>query len=133
MSKSIEGSYILLTDDLPTISQRLARVPTDIGKGEKAPTEGGVANLLILVELFEGEAKRKRYEREYQTSGIKYKALKEELAEAIYRELKPIQEKRKYFEERPSLVEEILKEGKEYCSKIARQTLIEAKQAMGLL
>jgi len=133
MSKSIEGSYILLTDDLETIRRRLAAAPTDIGKGKEVPKTGGVASLLTLVELFEGKEKRQKYEREYLTRGIRYKELKEELAEAIYKELAPIQERRKYFEARPKLVAEILEEGRVYCSKIARQTLGEVKKAMGLV
>ena len=55
------------------------------------------------------------------------------LAEAIYQELKPIQERRKYFESNPKLVEEILEEGRRYCSRIAQRTLGQVKQAMGLL
>lgn len=133
MSKSVEGSCILLTDDLAAIKQKLARAPTDIGRGKGVPEEGGVANLLTLVELFMGENKRQSFEAEYLGRGIKYVKLKEELAEAIYEELKPIQEKRKYFEERLKLVDEILEEGRIYCSKIAKATLIEAKTAMGLI
>ena len=133
MSKSGEGSYILLTNGLGTIKTRLAKMPTDIGYGKKVPKEGGVANLLTLVELFEGKEKRKGYEREYKVSGIKYKVLKEELAEAIYKELKPIQERRRYFEETPKLVDEILEEGRVYCSKIAKETLREVKEKMGLV
>jgi len=133
MSKSVEGSYILLTDDLQTIRRRLAAAPTDIGKGSKVPKSGGVANLLTLVELFEGKERRQEYEKEYLTKGIMYKDLKEELAQAIYKELVPIQERRRYFEERPKLVAEILEEGRVYCSKIARQTLAEVKEAMGLV
>jgi tryptophanyl-tRNA synthetase len=133
MSKSVEGSYILLTDDLQTIRRRLAAAPTDIGKGKEIPKTGGVANLLILVELFEGKEKRQEYEKEYLSRGIRYKDLKEKLAEAIYKELAPIQERRKYFEERPKLVAEILEEGRKYCSKIAKKTLREAKEAMGLV
>jgi tryptophanyl-tRNA synthetase len=133
MSKSVKGSYILLTDDLATIKERLAGAPTDIGHGKTIPQEGGVANLLTLVELFEGKAKREKYEKEYKASGIKYQVLKEELAEAIYQELKPIQEKRKYFEQHPEVVDKILEEGRVYCSKIAKETLREAKKAMGLV
>ncbi len=131
MSKSVVGSYILLTDDLETIEGRLAKVPTDLGQGREVPKEGGVAALLTLVELFEGSKKRKAYEKQYLGSGIKYQGLKEELAQAIYRELAPIQERRRYFEERPELVARILEEGRVYCSKIARQTLAEVKKAMG--
>lgn len=132
MSKSIEGSYILLTDDLETIKRRLAGAPTDTGKGEKVLASGGVANLLTLVELFEGQKARQEYERQYRESGIKYKVLKEKLAEAIYKELKPIQERRREFENKPKLVAEILEDGRVYCSKIAKETLNEVKQAMGL-
>lgn len=133
MSKSVEGSYILLTDDLETIKKRLAGAPTDSGKGDKLPESGGVANLLTLVELFEGKEARLEYEKEYQVSGIKYQVLKDRLAEAIYKELKPIQERRKSFEENPKLVEEILEEGREYCSKIAKETIKEVKERMGLI
>lgn len=132
MSKSIEGSYILLSDSLETIKKRLAGAPTDSGQGEKVPEGGGVANLLSLVELFEGKEKRAAYEKDYLGKGIKYQELKERLAEAIDQELKPIQVKRKYFEAHPEEVQKILEEGREYCSKIARETLNEVKQAMGL-
>ncbi|HUV71474.1 MAG TPA: tryptophan--tRNA ligase [Clostridia bacterium] len=133
MSKSIPGSYILLTDDLQTIKKRLASAPTDIGKGKKIPQEGGVANLLTLVELFQGKEEREEYERQYLNEGIKYRELKERLANAIYQELKPIQERRKYYEDNPQLVEEILEEGREYAAEIARKTLVEVKKKMGLV
>ena len=133
MSKSIEGSYIELTNDLKTIKQRLAKTPTDIGKGGEVPKEGGVANLLILVELFIDKKARQEYERQYLGKGIKYAELKEKLAEAIYKELLPIQKRRQYFEKHPEVVDKILEEGRVYCSKIAKTTLLEAKRAMGLV
>jgi len=132
MSKSIEGSYILLTDDLQTIRKRLAGAPTDMGKGKEIPKEGGVANLLTLVRLFEGNEGYKGYEGEYLSGGIRYDRLKDNLAVAIYKELEPIQERRKYYEENYPLVEDILDEGREYCAKIAKETLIEVKKKMGL-
>lgn len=133
MAKTIKDSYILLTDDLRTIKERLAKVPTDIGHGKKVPTGGGVANLLQLVELFMGKKARQAYEKQYLGKGIKYVELKEKLAEAIYKELKPIQKRRKYYEEHPQEVDKILEDGRKYCSKIAKETLREAKKAMGLL
>ncbi len=132
MSKSIEGSYILLTDDLETIKKRLAGAPTDAGKGRSVPKTGGVANLLVLVELFEGKETRVSYEKQYLGSGVRYQELKQKLAEAIYQELKPIQEKRKQFEKNPKLVKDILEEGRIYCSIIAKKTLQEVKEKMGL-
>ena len=133
MSKSVEGSYINLNDDLETIEKRLASAPTDSGKGEKVPEEGGVANLLTLVGLFEGEEKRKKYEKDYTGEGIRYGELKSELAEAIYKELKPIQEKRKIYENDPSLVDRIISEGAKKARKIAKETTKEVKEKMGLI
>jgi len=133
MSKSVEGSYVLLTDDLEMIKKRLAGVPTDSGKGEKVPDKGGVVNLLAFVELFQGKEKRDYYEECYMNSGIRYKELKEGLAEAIYGELKPIQVQRALFENDPSQVEKILKEGAGRARVVASQTLLEVKKAMGLL
>lgn len=133
MSKSVEGSSIALTDDLETIKRRLAGAPTDSGKGERIPANGGVANLLTFVELFEGSEKRKEYEKQYLESGIRYGDLKNELAEAIFEVLKPIQDKRKYFEANPKLVDDIIGGGAERARKIAGDTLKEVKEKMGFI
>jgi len=133
MSKSVEGSFINLTDNLETIKSKLSEAPTDSGHGNKVPLEGGVANLLKLVELFEGLEKRESYNKQYLNEGIKYAALKEELAESIYQELKPIQERRKKYEENPSLVDEIISEGAKKARLIASQTLKEVKEKVGFI
>jgi len=133
MSKSVEGSAIFLTDSLETIKERLAKTPTDSGKGEKVPTEGGVNTLLTLVELFGGKGKREKYEKDYLKDGIKYSELKENLANTIYKELKPIQEKRAELEKDPEYIEKVLKEGSLKASKVASKTLYEVKKAMGLI
>jgi len=91
-----------------------------------------VANLLTLVELFEGREARADYEAQYLGSGIKYSELKQKLSEAIYRELEPIQERRRELERKPEFIKEILEEGRIYCSKIAKKTLLEVKEKMGL-
>lgn len=131
MSKSVANSYINLTDDLPTIKRGLAGAPTDSGKGEKVPTEGGVANLLKFVELFEGEEKRKLYEAQYVGSGVRYGDLKNELAEVIYKELEPIQAKRKELEASPEYVDKVIKEGADKARVVASETVKEVKAKMG--
>jgi tryptophanyl-tRNA synthetase len=133
MSKSVEGSYINLTDDLKTIQRRLAGAPTDSGKGEAVPDTGGVANLLKFVELFQGAERRREYEKLYLSDGIRYGDLKAELADAIYKELLPIQEKRKELEHKTSYVDEVIKNGAEKARKIAQETIMEVKEKMGLM
>jgi len=133
MAKTVYGSSIFLTDSLEEIKQKLSKTPTDSGKGEVVPEKGGVAALLALVELFEGKDKRKKYEERYLREGIRYSELKEGLAGAIYKEIEPIQRRRKTFEDNPTLVDKILKEGAERARKVARVVLDETKKAMGLI
>lgn len=132
MSKTKEDSYISLIDNLETIRRKLSKVPTDFGKGKKIPKNGGVNTLLTLIELFMADDQRKRYEKEYLTTGIKYQPLKEDLAQRIYSYLKPIQEKRQYYESKTDLIKKILKEGNTYASQIAKETLKEVKKKMGI-
>ena len=59
-------------------------------------------------------------------------ACKKELAKNIIETLKPIREKRKYYEERPELIDEILKNGTEKARKTAKETMKKVKKAMML-
>jgi tryptophanyl-tRNA synthetase len=132
MSKSVEGSYINLTDSLEKIQKALAGAPTDSGKGEVVPATGGVANLLQFVELFQGQDRRREYENQYTTTGTRYGDMKKELAEAISLELKPIQEKRAELEANPEYVDRVIAEGAAQARAIAQQTIDEVKTKIGL-
>jgi tryptophanyl-tRNA synthetase len=133
MSKSVEGSYINLTDDLEMIKKRLASAPTDSGKSNGQPAPKGVMALLDTVALIQGEDKKNEYLKQYESEGIRYGELKNELAEAIYQELKPIQEKRKELEKNPDYVKQIIEDGAKKAREIASTTLVEVKQKMGLI
>ncbi len=130
MSKSVKGSYINLTDDLGTIEQKVARIPTDSGKGLKI--SDGVATLMELVGLFEGKEKREELEKAYRTSGVHYAEAKRGLSEAIFHKLSPIQKKRKELEEKPDYIDKVIKDGKEKAAAVAQKTLREVKEKMGL-
>ncbi len=134
MSKSIEGSFITLNDSLEDIKAHIAKAPTDSGtQGGELPREGGVANLFDLLRLFESEEVFSNFVQDYQDKKIRYSDMKEVLASAIYKELKPLQEKRKEFEENPKIVDEIIEEHTEKCRVRAQQTIKEVKEKMGLL
>src|SRR5258706_13965365 len=85
MSKSVDGSFISLTDNLEEIRRKLSLTPTDSGKGtirkedpkkydeeyikkyiSQQPTESmAVAVLMEFVELFEGIKKTKEHEEKF--------------------------------------------------------------------
>jgi tryptophanyl-tRNA synthetase len=52
--------------------------------------------------------------------------------EAVEAELKPIRERAREFEQDTSLVRRIIHDGNEKAREVARQTLQEVRQAMGL-
>lgn len=151
MSKTVEGSAIDLTDDLDTILKKLSKAPTDSGIGEikvesisgnrviHVYTDSmtnqesvGVANLLQFVELFQGKTKREEYEAQYMASGIRYGDLKKELAQAIFDELQPIQEKRRELEANPERIDALIAQGAEKSRVIAQATVAEVREKMGL-
>ncbi len=134
MSKSIEGSFINITDDLEAITKRLASAPTDSGKvGGNLPQEGGVANLFKLLSLFSSQETNTKFVHDFNESKIQYSELKKTLASDIYNELQPIQERRRNFEQNQSFVDSIIEEGATKSRKLAENTMFEVKQKMGLL
>jgi tryptophanyl-tRNA synthetase len=134
MSKSIEGSYINMDDDLETIKKRIAKIPTDSGTlGGQIPQTGGVANLFILTYLYAGKDMHHKYVIDYKDKTIRYGEMKKELAEYIYKDLEPYREKRKYFVEHPEEVDNIIADGNAKATELASLTLREVKEKMGLL
>ena len=130
MSKSVEGSYIALTDDLPTIRAKLAKAPTDAGGPGDVPKVGPVANLFKFAELFL-PARLEYYGGLYGQGKLKYSELKEELATAIYREIEPVQKKLAALSE--DYVDKVIAEGAKKARKVAGETVAEVKKKMGLL
>ncbi len=134
MSKSVESSYINLTDDLETIKAKIAKVPTDSGKGTdiKSPGTDGAVALFTLVDLFVGKGKGVEYAKQRATVGVRYQEIKEELSLAIYKELEPFQEKRRELEGKPEYIDEVIREGGKRARAVAEATILELREKMGL-
>lgn len=134
MSKTVEGSYITLADDLETIKKRLAKAPTDSGKvGGEIPKTGGVANLFGLFKLFVNDRMYNSFVRDYKDAKIRYAEMKNVLAEEIYKEIRPIQERRMTYEQNPALVEQVVEVHAEKCQDFTGKVMREVKEKMGLL
>jgi tryptophanyl-tRNA synthetase len=133
MSKTAEGSFISLTDDLETIKKKIAAVPTDSGDlGGEVPEKGGVATLFSLLKLFNREDLSIKYTQEYKDKIIRYSDLKAELSDAIFSDLKPIQDKRAEIENSFDL-DDMIKKHSDICREVASVTLLEVKGKMGLI
>lgn len=132
MSKSVEGSYINLTDDLETIKAKIAKIPTDSGTlGGSIPKTGGVRSLYVLFKLLAPNKFDEVFEKPYTEGRIRYQAVKNRLSGIIFNELKPFQEKRKEFENNPALVDSIINECQKKCFELAEETMKEVRGKMG--
>ncbi len=130
MSKSVEGSYINITDDLETIKKKIRSVPTaSVAGGEMSQ---GVKMLFELLKLFVPE-EMVQFMHKYDDGSLKFVELKDYLSEAIFAELQPIQNKRKELEADKEYVDRVIREGAEKARVEARKTILEVKQKMGLL
>ncbi|GAB4219796.1 MAG: tryptophan--tRNA ligase [Candidatus Microgenomates bacterium] len=130
MSKSVEGSYINLTDSFDEIRKKIRSIPTasDVG----GPIVGGIKTLFILAKLFFPENIYNDFKNKYHSKTLKYIELKDALAQVIYDELKSFQEKRSQIASDLSYVEKVISDGTYKASDVANKTLNEVKEKMGL-
>ncbi|MFH1145984.1 MAG: tryptophan--tRNA ligase [bacterium] len=132
MSKSYGQGYVInLLDDEKTVIKKLSKAVTDTATSGKM--SAGVANLFLLLKHF-GE--QKTYDsliKEYTNGTIKYSVLKQELAGSINRFLKPLQERYQRYAKDPKALRKVLDQGKEKAGAVARETMMEVREKIGLL
>ncbi len=129
MSKSVEGSFINLTDSLDDIRKKVRGVPTATEAG--GAMSEGVKALFKFLELLAPQ-QVSDFQKAFDNGSLKFIALKDAVAEAMYAELKPLQEKRKAIEEDPTYVDQVIREGAEKARTVAQGTVREVKEKMGL-
>lgn len=129
MSKTVEGSFINLTDSLDEIRKKIRSVPTaTVAGGEMSP---GIKSLFSFVELFIPD-KVPSLKKDFEAGILQFSVMKDTIAEAIYKELQPFQKKRSEIVKNQGYVDKIIEEGAEKARAIASQTVKEVKEKMGL-
>lgn len=129
MSKSVEGSYILLSDDRDTISKKVRSIPTATAAGgEKS---GGVQALFTLLKLLD-PSELKHFDEQYVSGTLRFVELKDAVSEAVYSLLHPLQEKRAELEENPDYVDQIIKDGAQKAQALAQYTITDVREKIGL-
>lgn len=130
MSKTVVNSFINLTDSLEEIRKKIRSVPTaTTSGGEMSP---GVKSLFTFASLFI-PSEVEKYKKAYEDGSLKFVELKDSISDAIYNELKPFQERRAKVAADTKYVSEVIRDGAERARKIARETVKEVKEKMGLL
>lgn len=129
MSKSL-GNAIYLKDSEEEIMRKVSRATTDPNKIKKDdPANPEICNVFYYHKIYSKD-NLDTICKECKNGTRGCVACKKELAKNINEYLKPIREKRKYYEECPELVQKILEEGTEKARKKALNTIKKVKKSM---
>lgn len=132
MGKSL-GNAIYLADTEEEITKKVMSAITDPGRIRK--DDKGNPDICMVSyyhNLFSTEEEIKAVYEECKEGKRGCVACKKELAKNIIETLKPIKEKRTYYEEHPEAVDKILMEGTLKAQKTAKETMKKIKKAMKL-
>ncbi|MBX6331081.1 MAG: tryptophan--tRNA ligase [Gemmatimonadaceae bacterium] len=132
MSKSMGNTIgILETDE--AIWAKLRPAVTDPARVRRTdPGTPEVCNIYHLHRAFSDPATVEHVATQCRTAGWGCIECKQVLLESMTRELGPIRERAAELRARPELVSEVLYAGAERCRAIARETMREVKERMGL-
>ena len=132
MSKSY-GNTIALRETPENVEKKLRTMPTDT-KRVRRTDPGNPADCPVwqLHEVYSSDEVKDWVKQGCTTAGIGCIDCKGPVIDAVQAELKPIAERAQEFIEQPQLVRNIISEGSEEARDVARETLHEVRQAMGL-
>ena len=132
MGKSL-GNAIYLSDSEEEITKKVMSAVTDPGRIRK--DDKGNPDICMVAyyhKLFSSEDEVNAVCKECRAGQRGCVACKRQLAKNISDTLKPIREKRAYYEEHPEIVDKILMEGTAKAQKTAKETMKKVKKAMRL-
>ena len=132
MGKSL-GNAIYLSDSEEEITKKVMSAVTDPNRIKKDDLGNpDICMVAYYHNLFSTKEEVKTVCEECKAGKRGCVACKKQLAHNIIEELRPIREKRAYYEAHPEEVDKILIEGTEKARKVAKETMKKVKKAMML-
>lgn len=132
MSKSY-GNTIALREDLDEVEKKLRTMPTDPARVRKTdPGEPEKCPVWNLHQVYSDEETKAWAADGCRSAGIGCIECKGPVIDAVREELAPIHERAREFEGDRELVRNIINEGGERARDVAKQTINEVRQVMGL-
>ncbi len=133
MSKSY-GNTIPLRADPAMVEQSLRTMPTDPARVRRTdPGDPGKCPVWQMHVVYSDDATRKWVDEGCRSAGIGCLDCKQPVIDAVLAELAPIRERAQEYLDNPKLVRSIINEGNENARDVARETLEEVREAMGLV
>ena len=132
MGKSL-GNAIYLSDSEEEITKKVMSAVTDPNRIKKDDLGNpDICMVSYYHKLFSTKEEAEKVCQECREGKRGCVACKKQLARNITEYLRPIREKREYYEKHPEIIDNILKEGTEKARKEAKETMKKVKKAMKL-
>jgi len=132
MSKSYNNT-ISLREDVDSVAKKIKTMPTDPARVRRTDV-GDPAKCPVwqLHQIYSNQATQDWAEAGCKSAGIGCIECKGPVIEGVLAELKPMQERAAQYAEDPTLVKNIVAEGCEKARKLARETMRDVREVMGL-
>ena len=132
MSKSYNNG-IDLRDAPAVVEQKIKRMPTDPKRARRNdPGNPDDCPVWTLHQVYSDDARRAWVVEGCTTAGIGCLECKQPVIEAINAELAPMQTRIKEIEAKPGYVKEVLHDGCAKARRVAEETMLDVRNAMGL-
>lgn len=132
MSKSY-GNTIALRDDPDDIAHKLRTMPTDPARVRRNdPGDPKKCPVWKFHRVYSDERTKDWVKMGCRNAGIGCVECKQPVIDSVLKELKPIQERAREYENDLPTVRSIIDEGNEAAREVARDTLDEVRKAMGI-
>jgi tryptophanyl-tRNA synthetase len=132
MSKSYNNT-ISLREPLDAVAKKIKTMPTDPARIRRTdPGDPAKCPVWQLHEVYSDEKTKDWVQQGCKSAAIGCIECKQPVIDGVISELKPIQERAAEYAEDPTLVKNIVAEGCERARKLARETMREVRDVMGL-
>ena len=132
MSKSYNNT-ISLREDVDSVAKKIKTMPTDPARVRRTdPGDPAKCPVWQLHQIYSSPATQEWVQTSCKSAAIGCIECKGPVIEGVLAELKPIQERAAQYAEDPTLVKNIVAEGCENARKLARETMRDVREVMGL-
>ena len=132
MSKSYNNT-ISLREDTDSVAKKIKTMPTDPARIRRTdPGDPAKCPVWQLHEVYSDDNVKDWVQIGCKSATIGCIECKQPVIDAVLKELKPIQERAAQYAEDPTLVKNIVAEGCEKARKLARETMRDVRDVMGL-
>lgn len=132
MSKSYNNTITLREDEVG-VAKKIRTMPTDPARVRRTdPGDPEKCPVWALHQIYSSEQTRQSVMQGCKSAGIGCIECKQPVIDAVLDEQRPMRERAQLYLDDPSLVRNIIADGNEKARKLARETMRDVREAMGL-